>query len=310
MALPQLVAVLFATADSVLSLGRHQNLLDPRLSLLPSATARALLGTVQDVDPAVSAGSFESVAFVGVVAAILAVIGLTDGVLVRTTRPWIISFAVLGGLALIWAIGPRTFLFDAAFDFLPGFDLARASARWLVVVVIVATLFVGVGVDAVMKRLGPIHLAVVGGGIIVVALGLATDVVYADAHTMKLWALFAVVAAVLIGAVMLVRRWNSRVGSAAAVLLLALGVAELATMSLHSIPLALETATPFTDHPSAAVDYLAAEDQGSTIALTDDGRGAEYEVPGFRPNANVLAGVPSLDGYDGGVQITKRWATA
>ena len=130
-ALPQLVAVLFATADSALSLGRHQNLLDPSLSLLPSATARALLGTVQDVDPALFVGSFESVAFVGVVGAVLAVIGLTDGR--AGTDDATVGHLVRGarGLALIWAIGPRTFVFDAAFDFLPGFDLARASARWL-----------------------------------------------------------------------------------------------------------------------------------------------------------------------------------
>ena len=46
------------------------------------------------------------------------------------------------------------------------------------------------------------------------------------------------------------------------------------------------------------------------LALTDDGQTVEYEVPGMRPNANVLAGVPSIDGYDGGVQITERWADA
>ena len=44
--------------------------------------------------------------------------------------------------------------------------------------------------------------------------------------------------------------------------------------------------------------------------LTDDGQTVEYEVPGMRPNANVLAGVASIDGYDGGVQITERWADA
>jgi hypothetical protein len=30
----------------------------------------------------------------------------------------------------------------------------------------------------------------------------------------------------------------------------------------------------------------------------------------MRPNTNVVAGVPSPDGYDGGVQITERWAEA
>ena len=33
-------------------------------------------------------------------------------------------------------------------------------------------------------------------------------------------------------------------------------------------------------------------------------------VAGLRPNANVLVGVRSIDGYDGGVQITRRWARA
>jgi hypothetical protein len=52
------------------------------------------------------------------------------------------------------------------------------------------------------------------------------------------------------------------------------------------------------------------QDGGFVVALTDDGQTVEYEVPGMRPNANILAGVPSIDGYDGGVQITERWADA
>ena len=154
--------------------------------------------------------------------AVIAVIGLTDAVLERSTRPWAISFGVLGGLALVWAIGPRTFVFDAAFDFLPGFDLARASARWLVVVVIVAAIFVGVGVDVVVARLRPIHLAVAGGAIVVVGLGLATDVVYADGRTIKWWAAFVVAAGLAVGAVLVVRRWHAVAASIAAVVLLAL----------------------------------------------------------------------------------------
>ncbi len=33
-------------------------------------------------------------------------------------------------------------------------------------------------------------------------------------------------------------------------------------------------------------------------------------MPGLRPNANALHGISSIDGYDGGVQITQRWADA
>ncbi len=103
-------------------------------------------------------------------------------------------------------------------------------------------------------------------------------------------------------------RWQ--VAALPLAIVLALGAIEMTAMSLHSIPLGLGTPTAFTDHESAAVDYLLAHPGGSTIALTDDGVGVAYEVTGLRPNANVLAGVPSPDGYDGGVQITKRWATA
>ena len=81
-------------------------------------------------------------------------------------------------------------------------------------------------------------------------------------------------------------------------------------MSVHSIPQAIATDTPFTDHRTATTEFLMDQDAGFVLALTDDGQTVEYEVPGMRPNANILAGVPSIDGYDGGVQITERWADA
>jgi hypothetical protein len=85
---------------------------------------------------------------------------------------------------------------------------------------------------------------------------------------------------------------------------------ELTAMSVHSIPQAIATDTPFTSHRTATTEFLRNQDAGFVLALTDDGQTVEYEVPGMRPNANVLAGVPSIDGYDGGVQITERWADA
>ena len=113
-ALPQLVAVVVATSDSALSLGRNQDLLNPQLAMLPNSTARALLGTVQNSDPARFVGSFESIAFIGVVGAVLAVIGITDAVMKPQRRPWAISFVVIGVLAVVWAMGPRTFVFDTS----------------------------------------------------------------------------------------------------------------------------------------------------------------------------------------------------
>jgi hypothetical protein len=79
-------------------------------------------------------------------------------------------------------------------------------------------------------------------------------------------------------------------------------------MSLHSIPQALRVDTAFTEYRTATTEFLAAQDAGLVVALTDDGRLADYQVPGMRPNTNVLNEVSSIDGYDGGVQVTKRWA--
>jgi hypothetical protein len=66
---------------------------------------------------------------------------------------------------------------------------------------------------------------------------------------------------------------------------------------------------PFTDARSATTDWLARE-EGYTIALTPDFGPLPDVVVGLRPNANTLVGIRSIDGYDGGVQITRRWADA
>jgi hypothetical protein len=89
-----------------------------------------------------------------------------------------------------------------------------------------------------------------------------------------------------------------------------LAALELGAMSMNSIPQQLRTEVAFTNMRTPTTDFLADVDAGFTVALTDDGRTADYQVPGLRPNANALHGVPSIDGYDGGVQITQRWADA
>ena len=50
---------------------------------------------------------------------------------------------------------------------------------------------------------------------------------------------------------------------------------------------------------------------GRSVALTFDELGdPPYLVASLRPNANALFDIPSVDGYDGGVQVTDRWAEA
>jgi hypothetical protein len=307
-AVPQLVAVLYATADSAITGGRDlETLRSPALSLQSEYLAQAVLGTVQNRDPAAFAAGFESIVFIGVTVAVLLVIGAVALISNNGTRPWAIALAGVAVVALMWATGPRSLLFRIAFDVVPGFDLARASARWLVIFALVAALFAGAGVDAVWRGAKRNQLA---GAVIattfvagLVGVGILDA---ADRRSGAIWAVTVVAVLTLIAA----NTFDRRVLRASAIGLLAVASVELGLMSLHSVPQQLRTDASFTDLSTSTTDFLADADAGFTIALTDDGRDAAYQVPGLRPNANAINGVASIDGYDGGVQITQRWADA
>jgi hypothetical protein len=303
---PQLIAALHATADSAITGGRDlEALRSPALSLPTEYMARALLGTVQDRDPAEFASGFESIGFVGVVVALVFVVGFVALVTDRRTRPWAIALAVVGALAVVWATGPRSWLFRLAFDVVPGFDLARASSRWLVIAVLVVALFAGAGIDTLWRGSRRVHLAsAVTATLAVVALLAIGFVVTADRRSATIWAATAVVALALLAT----NAIAPRLVRTTAIGVLALASLELGVMSLHSIPRQMATDVAFTSHRTPTTDFLAEVDAGFTVALTDDGRDADYQVPGLRPNANAINGIASIDGYDGGVQITDRWA--
>jgi hypothetical protein len=307
-ALPQLVAVLYATGDSAITGGRDlEALRSPALSLPTEYAARAVLGTVQDRDPAAFASGFESIVFLGVVVSVLFVVGAVSLIARRQTRPWAIALIGVALLALTWATGPRSLLFRLAFDLLPGFDLARASSRWLVIVALVVALFAGAGIDAIWRGAQRNQLigAALAAAAVAALLGLGL-LETADRRSASIWAITAAIALALVAA----NTFAPRALRATAVMLLAFTAIELGLMSLHSIPHQLRSDTSFTSLHTPTTDFLAGADGGFTIALTDDGRPAAYQVPGLRPNANVINGIASIDGYDGGVQITQRWADA
>ena len=245
--------------------------------------------------------------FLGVVVSVLSIVGAVSLITTRRTRPWAIPLATVALLALTWATGPRSLLFRLAFDFLPGFDLARASSRWLVIVALVAALFAGAGIDAIWR--GAQRNQLIGATVAVAAVAalLGFDLLEtADRRSATIWAITAAAALALVAANTSARRALRPT----AMVLLAFTALELGLMSMHSIPHQLRSDTSFTSLRTPTTDFLADADGGFTIALTDDGRPADYQVPGLRPNANAINGIPSIDGYDGGVQITQRWADA
>jgi hypothetical protein len=84
-------------------------------------------------------------------------------------------------------------------------------------------------------------------------------------------------------------------------------VVELGALARHSTIDVTTTSTAFDDlSPGVAADLR--DRPGLTVAFTNDEfSDIAYLVAGFRPNTNALAEVRSLDGYDGGVQVTDRF---
>ena len=306
-AAPQLLAAIAATRDSSLGFGRTLTELEsPTLSAQPHRIVQILLGSFRHVNEAAFAGGFESIGHVGVAAAFVAVIGIGVALRDPLRRPLAIALAALAVIGVVWALGPRTPVFTFAYDWLPGFDLARASARWLDVTAFAVALGVGWGVDALTRSWTKRSIVPIaaGAGLLALALGLGaigtSDL--PDRWTVMSW---LAVAAAVGAALYFVRRAD---GSAVMALLVVAVVAfELAALARYSVIDETTTSTAFDDRSPGVAGELR-DRPGLTIAFTNDEfADIAYLVAGFRPNTNALAEVRSLDGYDGGVQVTDRF---
>ncbi|CAN5355980.1 hypothetical protein BH23ACT3_BH23ACT3_17010 [soil metagenome] len=314
-----LLAAVAATRDSAITTGRDlDDLASPLLSVRPHHLAQLLLGSVRHVDDAAFAGGFESIGHLGVAGAFLAVMGIVLLAARPGRRAIAVVMAITMVLATVWALGPRTPLFRWAYDWVPGFDLARGSARWLGVTAVFAAIAAGLGMAELARRLdtprgttdgvtgrliGLLHVAIPAAMLLgVIALG-ALDVVLMPGRAVVVpW---VVVAAVMIA---LVAVAAPRAPALALVALTVVVGAEMITAARHSPIAATTSATSFDALDPGPAGSLAGR-EGLAIAYTDDAwADTAYLVAGFRPNTNVLAGVASLDGYDGGVQVTERFA--
>jgi hypothetical protein len=303
-ATPQLVAAAAATRDSAIGIGRTLTELEsPALSARPDHVVRILFGSVRRIDQAYFAGTFEAIGHVGVAAALTAVIGIVGALRRDALRPHAVALAALAVLGVVWALGPRTPLFTFAYNWLPGFDLARASARWVDITALAVGIAVAFAVEAVRRRDRLTLEALAGGGafVVIMVLGASDIVSLPDGGTVVAW----IVVAAATSAVLAVVATRRPEWAMAAVLLL-VGAELLGSLSRSPVDASVES-RPFTDRATGASAALDGR-TGLTLARTNDAFGdTAYLVSGFRPNTNVLAGVPSIDGYDGGVQMTDRF---
>jgi hypothetical protein len=123
-----------------------------------------------------------------------------------------------------------------------------------------------------------------------------------DGWTVASW---LAVAAGVIAALLLVGR--ARAAAVVLPLVMALLVLEMGALARFSVIDVTTTSTAFDDLSPGVAGELRGR-PGLTVAFTnDDLANTAYLVAGFRPNTNALAQVRSLDGYDGGVQVTDRF---
>jgi hypothetical protein len=300
----QLAATVAATAFGSLDQGRSfTELANGAFILQGRAAARAVFGTVLDRNPAGFSGSFEAILWLGIIGTCLAVIGAIAGCSSVEQRRWCIPVTVVACLGMVWSLGPRTPLFRIAYEVIPGFDLGRVSARWLSIVGIGASLLVARGVDAVSERWRPRRVGVLGlfgvAGVAVLAFGPFVD----ELSVAVVW---------LVTFVALVTALSAAPRHARRRVVVLLLVGELALLSFRSLPgdLVLDEAVGSSVSPAIAELQQRAASGGLVMALTPDGGPHDQLVTMLRPNSNVWFGLRSIDGYDGGVQVTQAWATA
>jgi len=230
--------------------------------------------------------------------------GLVGAVAVSLARRWsIVAVALVGMFAATLSLGPRSPTMRFARAFLPGFDQPRVSARWNWVLVMALILLAGAGIDRLRRgifRPGGAVVAVAGA---LVAAGILVGVEDAGARNSALW----IVMAGLVVTVAVVAQQRTR--TTAAWLLAALAVFELGMPIARMIE---DGSAEITDTSQliGPTERWLADQSGLTQQLINGDSEGQYLVAGLRPNANTLAGVRLLDGYDGGVAISRRWHAA
>ncbi|MGE0881678.1 MAG: DUF6541 family protein [Acidimicrobiia bacterium] len=277
----------------------------PGVSAYPTLTAGTLFGDVYTTRPDLISNTNEAMTYVGVVVFALAAIGAVEGLRRMHARWTTIGLVVSSIVGVLLSFGPRVVLFRIAFRLVPGFDVARVPARWLALTCFSAVLLAGHGLDALARhRVGRRSLAVLATGTALTVAVLAATALRTPET--RVWIPWSGAALLVFAAVALTRRFP-RAATTACIVLTAAALLELGIPNRHSLARLLLQKTPITADGGNVTAFLRGQPD-RIFTLTDDRVDQPaYLVRAMRPNANQFFTIRQIDGYDGGVQVLKRW---
>lgn len=318
LSLPQLLPTLDLTAISNRGGGLNPNQVTA-FSFSPFVMGRGLL---PNYDTPIFG---EYIAYLGVIGIGLAIIGGAA----LAYRPWLILAVV--GLALAFGLYNPVYWGLAS---LPGFNLFRVPARWLALFALAAALLAGAGITAWRARrvrLSALLLIAVVGGLALSALLLtvrnpdATPVTPPESITLAGW---IVGLAVALGALLIVR--DRRI--VAALLLVEIVLASSGQAFNLLVPRDTYTAPRFTAAQIGALiegqqppgrmlsiseavfdpgDLAALRQRYAQIGMAE--AATQFALTDIKlqevlaPNLPLAWGIPTIDGFDGGVLPTKYY---
>lgn len=293
--------LLFATRASIdasASSVRDEAALLPPLHVMPLRDfPRLLLG--EPMSGLINMlGQGERITYAG--AAVIA-LGIVGAITAFRTRRWsLVALVAVGAFTASLSFGLRSPTLRFARAFLPGFDQPRVSTRWNWVLVMVLIILAGVGIDRLRQRRAVAEGLTVVGVALCFALSTSGAVNHGGWKNNLFW---CAIAAMVVIIAMVAHR---TIRLAAATTLAILAVFELAIPINWLIEWRGDIVTS-TDELTGPGELWLAEQPGLTLTLTNEIFEPHWVVESMRPNANSIVGVRSIDGYDGGTAISRRW---
>jgi len=295
-------------------------------ALLPPFANRSLLQ-----EP----GGTEFMGYISVTGLVLALVAL-----MYARRRRAIFFVVLAALALFFALGQQNPLYPALFRLVPGFNLFRVPARWLFLYSFAAAMLAGLGTDALLTDGVKRNWRSLAAAVVLLAAcgaAVARSQALPPLMTRLSWLAFGAAGLGLVGGALYLsgrgfalsaQRWRTALAGVA--IAVVAGELWLAGQSLdYNHP----TAPRLFDQPIGTLDFVRRQPAGFRAISVAQDTFVPAEEPAARqqlgpvlgetdllaylsyyklreilePNTSLAVGVPTIDGYDGGLLPLARY---